>query len=96
MHVHAGHDALVEGLLQILRSGVKVMYVFYVHPVAHHEALEVPLASQDILHQPFVAVARDAVQFVVRRHQGHGSGFNPSLERREEDFPYRPLGQIRR
>ena len=96
VHVHAGHDTLVKSLFQVLGSGVEIVYVFYVHPVAHHKALEAPFTASDFLHQPFIRMARYPVQFVVRCHQGHRPCIHSRLERREKHFPYRPFRQVGR
>ena len=68
MHIHTRHNRLVECLLDIFRCSVQVVNVFNVHPVAHDKSLESPFSPQDILHKPFVRMARDAVELVVGGH----------------------------
>ena len=94
MKVHSGHYRLIESLLEVFRSRMEIMNVLYVHPVAHHESLESPLAAKDIGHQPFVRVARDAVEFIVSSHQRQCSGIDSGLERREEDLANGTLRQV--
>jgi hypothetical protein len=50
-------------------------------PVALDEAVEAPLALEDVGHQVAVAAARNAVQRVERAHEGVGAGVERRLER---------------
>ena len=50
MHIHSGHNALIESFFQVFGSAMQVVHVFNVHPVAHDKAFEAPFVSQDIIH----------------------------------------------
>ena len=96
VHVHTGHDTLIKGFFQIFRSGMEVMDMLYVHPVADDKTFEPPFPAGHVLHQPLVRMARDSVQLVVCRHKGHRPGLDSGFEWREEHFPTSPLGKVGR
>lgn len=61
-------------------------------PIADHNAVETPFTAQNVLEQPAVLGAVHAIETVVGRHNAVGmSTADHTLERREVDFPQRPL-----
>ena len=52
--------------------------------VGDHETLEAPLLAQHVAHQPFVGVGGDAVDLVVRGHEGDGAGLAQGFAEGEE------------
>ena len=86
VHVHTSHNRLIKSFLQIFGSSMQVMDMFNIHPVADYESGEVPFATQDVLHQPLIAMTRNTVQLIVGSHQRHGSRLHSCLKGREENF----------
>ena len=65
-------------------------------PIALDEAVEVPLALEDLVHQVVVAAARHAVDGVERAHGRVGAGTNRGLERRQVEVPQPLDGHVGR
>ena len=97
MHIDARFHGNQEGFFF---AGYQVMHTVQaldVHPVAHHEALESQFIAEDILDQPGIGVAGNAVQFIVGgHHSGHVGFFHGHLERREVQLPHLALAHIHR
>ncbi len=65
-------------------------------PVTLDEAVEVPLALEDLVHQVVVAAARHAVDRVERAHGRVGAGVDRGLERRQVEVPQPLDGHVGR
>ncbi len=102
LDVHTGVDCKGAGFLLVPRDEVAVR----VRPIAQlpdgvvvrdNEALEGHLLAEHIFEQPLVRVRGDAVDFVIRGHDGDGLGFPQSLfERVEEGFAQHAFGDVGR
>ena len=65
--------------------------------IGHDGALVVPFAAQDIVEQPLVRMAGDAVDLVIARHDGvDGGAIDHFLEWGEEHLAQGPLRDLRR
>ena len=65
-------------------------------PVALDEAVEVPLALENLVHRVVVAAARHAVDRVERAHDGVRARVDGGLERRQIEVPQPLLGHVGR
>ena len=63
-------------------------------PVAHDEAVELPLTAQDAVDRECVCRRRHAVQQVERAHDGRCAGIDARLEWRQVDLPQASLGHV--
>ena len=73
-----------------------VMQVRDPEGVAHHEALEAPLAAEHVAQEEAVGGGGHVVQLHVGAHEGADSGLGRGLEGRKVDVAQQALGQVHR
>ena len=93
LHVHARGDRLARRIPAVCREPVISELVDRV-PVADHEAVEIPLVAQYVLHQEPVAAGGNPVQVAERRHQCRHTRVDRRLERRQVDVTQFVLGDV--
>ena len=81
MHVYSSLHGNLESLIQARHPMMHAVQTLDIHPVADYETVEPQLIPQQIVHQPAVSVAWDAVDLVMRGHHcGHMRFFHSHLE----------------
>ena len=68
-HVDAGHEGDPRRVARIGREAMRD-HLHIAGVIGDDEALEIPFAAQQLLHQPGIAGGRDARNLVERRHRG--------------------------
>ena len=95
VHVNPGFHGNQEGFVFAGHQVVHAVQALDVHPVAHYKALKPHFLAQDILYQPLVGVAGNAVELVVGgHHRGHSGFFYGCFERRKVEFPHLAFAHV--
>ena len=93
IHIHASLERELARIGARPRDAV-VAELFDGRPVAHHEAVEAPLAAQHRGHEPGARGARDAADLVEGGHDGSRTGLHRAAVRWQVHLAQRPLGQV--
>ena len=96
LDVHTGQQRLARGVGRVRCHEVKPVELVHAPAIRDHKAVEAPFVAQDLLEQPGIDVAGDAVDLVVRGHDRADAGLDRGLEGHEELLADDALGVVGR